>query len=273
MRRSHLLSFFFILASLCALPLTAQSETDVFSQPIEPLTTLDCARCHEQIFIDLRDSGGAHQMVCRDCHDSFHNFKRGLSWDERVPACITCHETPHGEARDMVACLTCHSNAHAPVASLKIDQLEPLCARCHQQPAEQMTHPSAHSDLGCNDCHQKRHGYRPKCIECHEQPHSPFHSSGDCMQCHPVHDVSQLLYGEQISNSACAGCHAEPGRQLKQGHLAHSLLNCTFCHADEHGNTPSCQTCHNTPHSPEMLKEFSGCNACHGGPHDLLPGA
>lgn len=273
MQRSHLLTFFFILTSLFALSTAAQAETDVFSQPIEPLTTLDCARCHEQIFSDLRDSGGAHQMVCRDCHDSFHNFKRGLSWDERVPACTTCHETPHGEDADMVACLTCHSNAHAPVASLKIDQLEPLCARCHQQPAEQMTRPSAHSDLACNDCHQERHGYRPKCIECHEEPHSPFHSSGDCMQCHPVHDVSQLLYGEQISNSACAGCHAEPGQQLKQGHLAHSLLNCTFCHADEHGNTPSCQTCHDTPHSPEMLKEFDGCNACHGGPHDLLPGA
>lgn len=249
------------------------ADSDIYSQPLEPLTTAQCGQCHEQIFIDLRDNGGAHQMVCRDCHDQFHNFKRNLSWEQRVPSCVDCHDTPHGDEAEMVACLNCHSNAHAPVTSLDIGQLEPLCSQCHQQPAEQMGQPSAHSDMGCNDCHQQQHGYLPKCIECHEEPHSPFQSSSDCMQCHPVHNVSEMIYGEQISNNACAGCHTQPGAELKQGHLAHSLLNCTFCHADEHGNTPDCQTCHDTPHNEEMLKDFTGCNECHGGPHNLLPGA
>ena len=252
---------------------SASAETDIFSQKVEPLTTLDCARCHEQVFTDLRDRGGAHKMVCRDCHEQFHTFKRDLGWEQRVPACTSCHGEPHGSEADMIDCLDCHSNPHAPVDSLSLELLEPLCARCHAEPTQQMQQPSAHSELGCNECHQQQHGSLPKCTECHEEPHSPFESNAGCMQCHPVHNVSIMLYSETIPNNACAGCHSQPAQQLKQGHLAHALLNCTFCHADEHGNTPSCQDCHDTPHSPEMLQDFAGCNDCHGNPHDLLPGA
>lgn len=252
---------------------TACADSDIFSQPVEPMTTLECARCHEQVFTDLRDHGGAHKMVCRDCHETFHNFSQKLTWQQRVPACSNCHDYPHGESATMSACLDCHSNAHAPVASLNLAVLEPLCAQCHEQPAKEMALPSAHSDMGCIDCHQQRHGYRPKCTECHEQPHSPFVSSRDCMQCHPVHNVSVLLYTDSISNSACAGCHDKAGSDLQQGHLAHALLNCTFCHAAEHGAIPTCQDCHDTPHSADMLKGFDGCNGCHGNPHNLLPGS
>ncbi len=81
------------------------------------------------------------------------------------------------------------------------------------------------------------------------------------------------LYSDTIDNSACGGCHEEPANALKQGHLAHSLLNCTFCHADEHGAIATCSDCHDTPHSAEMLEGFSGCNDCHGNPHNLLPGS
>ena len=249
------------------------ADSDVFSQPVEPMTTLECARCHEQVFTDLRDRGGAHKMVCRDCHETFHNFSQTLSWKDRVPACSSCHDYPHGKSDTMTACLTCHRNAHAPVASLNLATLEPLCSSCHEQPAKEMSHPSAHSDMACNECHQQRHGYLPKCIECHEEPHSAFISSKSCMQCHPVHNVSIMLYNDNIDNSACAGCHEEPASDLKKGHLAHALLNCTFCHADEHGAIATCADCHDTPHSAEMLKEFHGCNDCHGNPHNLLPGS
>lgn len=263
---------------LCSLFLMAISvfsvnaEVDVFEQKVEPLTTADCARCHEQQFADLRDHGDAHKMDCRECHEQFHSAKRGLTWDQLVPACSNCHDEPHGSEPAMTACLSCHSNAHAPVASLSLDQLEPFCADCHTEPAQQMQQDSAHADLSCNDCHQQQHGYLPQCIECHTEPHSTFESSAGCMQCHPVHNVSIMLYSDEIPNNACAGCHSQPAQKLEQGHLAHAELNCTFCHADEHGNTPSCQDCHDTPHSSEMLQDFASCNDCHGDPHDLLPG-
>lgn len=258
-----------LFAATCAM---ANAAEDLFSQKVEPFTTLDCARCHEQVFNDLRDHGDAHRMACRDCHETFHSFGRQLQWEERVPSCRSCHDYPHGNAAPMTACLSCHRNAHAPLASLDIATLEPLCAHCHSAAAEQLQQPSAHADLSCNDCHQQQHGYLPKCTECHEQPHSVFESSRGCMQCHPVHNVSQLLYADDIPNLACAGCHEQPAQQLEKGHLAHSQLRCTFCHADGHGNTASCQECHDSVHSREMLAGFSGCNDCHGGPHALLPG-
>ena len=251
---------------------TADAEIDIFAQQVEPLGTIDCARCHEQAFSSLRDHGGAHKMDCRECHEQFHTTGRNVTWEQRVPACANCHEEPHGSEPEMIACLNCHSNVHAPVASLNIDKLEPLCATCHEAPATEMKQESAHSDMSCNDCHQERHGYLPRCIECHEEPHSTFESSTGCMQCHPVHNVSIMLYSDGIPNQPCAGCHEEAAQKLKQGHLAHAELNCVFCHADEHANIASCQDCHDTPHSPEMLKDFESCNACHGNPHDLLPG-
>ncbi|WP_316348895.1 hypothetical protein [Desulfuromonas acetoxidans] len=271
--RATVFTTLFLLATTLSSAGIANAEDDVFSQSIAPMTTLECARCHEQVFTDLRDQGGAHKMVCRDCHETFHNFSKQLTWQQRVPACSDCHDYPHGESAIMSACLTCHSNAHAPVASLNLNTLEPLCHQCHQQPAEEMTQPSAHSDMTCSECHQDRHGYLPKCTECHEEPHSPFISSKACMQCHPVHHVSDLLYSDAIDNSACGGCHEEPATELKQGHLAHSLLNCTFCHAEEHGAMTTCNDCHDTPHSAEMLEGFSDCNDCHGNPHNLLPGS
>ncbi|MBN2645690.1 MAG: hypothetical protein JXR59_09490 [Desulfuromonadaceae bacterium] len=262
----------FLSALLLAGSQHLQAEEDIYSQDVPPFTTVQCGQCHEAVFNALRDIGGAHRMECRECHETFHNFTRGLSWAERVPACANCHDAPHGDKAPMLDCLSCHVNAHAPIASLPLDRLEPLCARCHEKPAADMAKPSAHSELACSDCHQQKHGYLPKCTECHEQPHNPFVSSQNCMLCHPVHNVSTLSYGEHVPNDGCQGCHSDQVAQLKKGHLAHSLLNCTFCHADEHGMVPTCADCHDTPHSPEMLKGFSGCAACHGNPHDLLPG-
>jgi len=260
------------LTTLMSGKAVAQDETDIFSQQVEPLTTADCARCHVQQFTDLRDRGDAHKMVCSECHEQFHTAKRGLSWEERLPACVTCHDQPHGSSPDMIACLTCHTNAHAPLASLELDILEPLCAKCHPKPAKEMLQPSAHSDMGCNDCHQEKHGNLPKCTLCHEEPHSKFESSRNCMQCHPVHNVSIMLYSDDIGNTPCAGCHAQQAQRLKKGHLAHAKLNCTFCHANKHGNIPSCQDCHEASHNKAMMKDFGSCAGCHGNAHDLLPG-
>ncbi len=250
---------------------SAASEEDVFSQSVVPLTTLECAKCHELAFNSLRDHGGAHKMDCRECHEQFHITKRDIKWEDQVPACANCHEEPHGSDAEMTACLNCHTNVHAPIASLDLEQLEPLCAKCHEKPAQEMQQPSAHSDMGCSDCHQEKHGYLPKCTECHEEPHSTFESSSSCMMCHPVHNVSIMLYSDDIPNTPCAGCHAEAAQQLQDGHLAHAQLKCTFCHANEHGTIATCQDCHDTPHSAAMLEDFDSCNSCHGSPHDLLP--
>ncbi len=248
------------------------AHADIYTEEIPPLTDVECAQCHVPVYTDLKEHGGAHQMGCRECHATFHNFRRSLSWEERVPGCQDCHGTPHGEQDPMEACLACHANAHAPVASLDSAALEPYCSQCHQAQATQLSNPSAHTELGCAGCHAGAHGSVPDCTECHAEPHNPFVSNGTCTSCHPVHDVGRLNYGPDIENKGCSYCHSTQAQDLSAGHLAHSMLNCTFCHAGTHGNVPTCQECHNTPHTTEMREEFNGCTECHGNAHNLLPG-
>lgn len=245
---------------------------DIFSEDIPPLTDVECAQCHVPVYTTLKEDGGAHQMGCRDCHATFHNFARSLTWEERVPACDDCHGAPHGEESPMQECLTCHVNAHAPIASIDTADIEPYCNQCHVAQAEELANPSPHADMGCSGCHYGEHGYVPDCTECHSEPHNPFETNAACTSCHPVHDVSRLDYGTHIDNTACSYCHSTQFNALVKGHLAHSMLNCTFCHANEHGNIPTCQECHDTPHTQDMLEEFDGCADCHGNAHALLPG-
>ena len=245
---------------------------DIYDQDIKPLSTIECARCHYPVFLSLKNHGGKHRQECGECHETYHNFRRGLKWEDRVPACTGCHDTPHGDSPEMKACLKCHENAHAPVYSIKLSTIEPLCGKCHAKPAEQLSkYPSAHSDLSCTDCHHDRHGVIPKCTECHEEPHSKFVDNAHCTRCHPVHMPTNLNYGPHIPNDACADCHNEQFTMLKNGILAHSEMKCVTCHSDEHGNVPSCEDCHGKPHTEEMLKDHKACSDCHGDVHDLKP--
>ena len=50
----------------------AADVADIYQQDVPQMTTLECAKCHLQVFEALRDEGGLHQQQCRDCHDRFH---------------------------------------------------------------------------------------------------------------------------------------------------------------------------------------------------------
>ncbi|MDY0292019.1 MAG: hypothetical protein RBR02_06755 [Desulfuromonadaceae bacterium] len=273
MNRRYRLNVGLLLAcTVVLLSAPALAQADFYAEEIPPFTDVECAQCHVPVYDALKEDGGAHQMGCRDCHATFHNFARSMAWEDRVPACDSCHGTPHGEESPMLECMTCHANAHAPVASLAVASIESYCNQCHAAQAKELANPNAHTDMGCSGCHYAEHGYVPACTECHSEPHNPFESNGTCTSCHPVHDVSRLNYGPQVENIDCSYCHSAQAQALTKGHLAHSMLNCTFCHATEHGNVPTCQECHDTPHTQEMLEEFDGCAACHGNAHALLPG-
>jgi len=260
-----------------ALPLAhvaKAQERDVYSKlpkkMSKEMTTIDCAKCHYDIFMTIREGKGAHRFPCRDCHETFHSFRRGLKYEEVLPKCIDCHEHPHGDSKDMVSCKTCHQKPHAPLKSLDIEQLSPYCGRCHSGPAGQLkTHPGSHSKLSCNDCHNEGHGYIPKCIACHDTPHTKYKSNKGCMQCHPAHMPQEIFVGILVPNDICAGCHEEEAQLLSSGTKAHSRLRCVFCHSDRHGKIPKCQDCHGVPHPKSILKGFKSCQDCHGNPHDL----
>ncbi len=242
----------------------------VYEQEIPEMTTLECAKCHPEAFRTIRDQGGQHQIECQECHTTFHSFKRGLSWEERMPACSACHDAVNGES--FPECYSCHRNAHAPVASLAgVDQLAGQCTTCHGAAAETITqHPSAHTELACSECHYERHGSIPGCNACHPEPHAPYRDNQECISCHAPHAPTQITFQEGIPNRICTSCHGEAGERLAQSDKNHQTLACVFCHAGSHGSATTCRECHGDgPHNPELLKKFAQCQDCHGDAHAL----
>ena len=251
---------------------TSDSEVaTVYQQKVTPLTTLQCAQCHEPVFNKIRDNGGKHQINCRECHETFHAFRPGKKWQEVLPDCGTCHGEAHGA--EFLACLSCHADAHAPIASLvNLTELEKGCETCHaEQKSEVVKYISAHSEVSCGECHHTQHGYKPDCRECHDEPHTAYVDNATCIVCHPVHSPKEINYPSTTENHVCAGCHEEVNQHLVSSHRKHSTLACVFCHADRHAYVPQCTKCHEAVHSAAMLKRFdNNCNECHGEPHALL---
>ena len=263
-----LVTCLFLLGSGVAL---AEGSVDVYQQSVPEMTTLECAKCHVQVFETVRDAGGLHKQECRECHDKFHTFTPGVAWEDRVPSCAGCHEHPHGE--ELIVCLDCHQNAHAPIASLVVaEKLAEMCASCHQEPLQQLQqHVSAHTEQACVDCHQgEQHGERPLCTVCHEEPHTAFVDNASCSACHPPHAPLIVTYDNKVQSTICAGCHQDQQKFQKSSELKHRTLACVVCHPAEHGKILDCQHCHGFgPHNSEMVKKFNGCVDCHGDPHSL----
>ncbi|WP_303722008.1 cytochrome c3 family protein [Malonomonas rubra] len=265
------LFLFGVLLLLSIATAAAEEVVDIYAQEVPKMTTLECAKCHVQVFTDLRDNGGLHKQECRECHDKFHTFTPGVAWEDRVPSCTGCHEYPHGE--DMNACLECHQNAHAPIESLVVaGKLAELCVKCHQEPQTELQQPgNVHGGQECGDCHQgARHGSLPNCSECHDGAHTAYVDNAGCTACHPPHEPNRINYGTDIANDICAGCHVDQFEVLQASEKKHSLLACVVCHAKEHGSITTCQQCHgNGPHNPTLLENFEKCGDCHGDPHRL----
>lgn len=259
------------LLALAGNVMAQEAAVDIYQQDVPEMTTLECAKCHVRVFADIRDAGGLHKQACRDCHEIFHTFTPGVAWEDRVPACGTCHDKPHGE--EMTACKECHQNVHAPITSMVgAEALAESCAICHQdQQLELAQNVSAHTEQTCADCHMgEKHGERPLCTVCHEEPHAEFIDNASCSGCHPAHSPLVIKYDNKVETAICANCHSEQREVQKASARKHRTLACVICHAEEHGNTLDCQHCHGFgPHNPTLLKNFSGCGDCHGDPHGL----
>lgn len=181
-----------LLAILLACGSTSMAgDGDSYSLDVEKMgeemTTIDCARCHYEIFMSIKNGLGAHRIECRECHETFHSFRRGMRYEDVLPACVSCHETPHGESEQMIACRNCHVVPHAPLASLELETLEPLCVSCHADAGARIASGRVdHGKLKCVLCHSNRHGYVPDCKECHGDTHAQEIMEGfeGCLDCH-----------------------------------------------------------------------------------------
>lgn len=251
----------------------AQEAVSPYDKEIEALTTIECGQCHYSIFQALKKSGGLHRIDCVRCHREYHVYNpRKQNYDEIMPECIWCHQSPaggpfHGDEESLPPCLNCHADPHKPLM-IPMGELYSTCAACHaEQGQEVKDYPSMHTEVPCADCHAEKHGYIPGCDMCHES-HSPAveMSSADCMSCHPVHKPTQIAYEADTDSLICAGCHGGVYQMLQDNVTAHTSVPCAECHPS-HGEALSCADCHGQPHPASM--NATNCGECHGIAHDL----
>lgn len=268
---------FLVLMVICAQirPVAAATvEGSIYSAiEVQPLTLVDCVRCHTSHYNWLKDDGGLHQTVaCTECHEIFHAYNPlHNNYGEIMPKCSSCHDLPHSSTEPLTKCLDCHVNPHQPLVSIPVPaDLEGRCPLCHTQVAASLqAEPSMHTEQECSSCHSEKHGRIPLCAECHEN-HSPLAvmETPDCLACHPVHTPLQISYPATQANEVCAGCHAEPFQLLQDRITRHSALGCAKCHPS-HGKLPECQNCHGEPHNAAIHEKYGTCGVCHGIAHDV----
>ena len=247
-------------------------KTPAYSQPIKPLTTADCARCHKYEFNTIKEKGGKHQLKCTFCHEKFRVYNPvKKNWKEIMPKCTNCHPLVHGKR--FSNCERCHSNPHAPKVGMKLNRyFKRNCSKCH--PAEYkltVKYPSKHTKIGCTACHHTVHGYIPRCAECHKGKahYSCVPTDKACERCHNPHKPLAIPpFAKNIPNSICAGCHKVEAKKIATTRSKHHNVPCVACHI-KHKFIPKCTMCHPHPHSKAILKKFPNCLQCHIDVHNL----
>lgn len=229
----------------------------------------DCVKCHTIVVQQVQEAGNKHksEVACMECHDGQH--PPGTQKGALIPKCDQCHEgEPHFELA--ANCLSCHKNPHQPLnIILEGEGQKAACNTCHPQIIQEIdTFQTKHTGFSCSFCHEK-HRYRPDCLDCHD-PHTDGQKFENCVTCHQAHQPLTLAYSKTVANSDCAACHPDIRTDLEAGLTKHAKFQCVFCHADKHGVVPDCQSCHDAPHSEQMLSKFKNCIECHQSAHDLL---
>lgn len=227
------------------------------------LASLPCGQCHVEEPMLINSKGGKHKtaVACWDCHTE--HPPKGT---QAVPACSRCHNGKEHYLLDN--CQGCHANTHAPNDLTLAPDLTKPCLTCHAaQGVELASHPSAHKDLACTECHGK-HREIPSCENCHGK-HSEDMGFASCTTCHPVHQPKEVTYPKDTPSRYCASCHPKAMDQLVVNTTKHHSLECVYCHRDKHKAVPPCYACHGKPHPDQMLKKFKECGDCHSTAHDL----
>ncbi|MDH4319853.1 MAG: hypothetical protein OEV64_15835, partial [Desulfobulbaceae bacterium] len=251
----------------------AFKEMKIYEVDIEPLELTDCIRCHISQTGRLREMGGKHRRVaCTDCHRQFHAYNPPKeNFTDIMPKCSYCHTLQHGENEAVATCLNCHFDPHQPRIVREPEILEGQCRICHPSIGGLLDEkPSKHTERKCSECHSKKHGRKPDCVECH-QNHSPQLelTTAECMQCHPVHTPLEINYPITQVKELCGGCHTKPYEDLRDTVTKHSTLTCAKCHP-KHGYLPECRECHGEQvHHTGIHETKPVCGDCHSIAHKL----
>lgn len=172
---------------------------------------------------------------------------------------------------------------------------------CHPHKATKQNVHKPVKDGECLSCHKPSDQKHPKikkgaflltddgkaglCNECHERKdtkkfvHGPV-ASGDCLECHDVHQSDHRYQLKESGGALCFTCHEKAKFDRKFPHPPIAEGKCTGCH-DPHQSdfkymlkaegSSLCIKCHDqsmfsgkTVHAPVAAGECSSCHATHG---------
>jgi predicted CXXCH cytochrome family protein len=225
-----------------------------------------CSGCHAGPTDDIEQRGAGHKEVeCSDCHEQHPPSEEGV-----IPSCAMCHAPEDGEHYGVEGCESCH-HPHYPmeIDFSGVDDTKQACLTCHTDQGQEMeTHPSEHGALDCKECHLV-HAEALECAECHADAHGQGMSYEECLGCHKPHMPMVVTYGKAVSSSFCVSCHADVGQDIAQSETKHQLLECIYCHENEHKGVVECQGCHGEPHESDISAKHPDCLECHENPHTL----
>lgn len=172
---------------------------------------------------------------------------------------------------------------------------------CHPQKASMQFVHQPVKDGECPSCHKPTAERHPKvkkgafvltdngkaglCSECHERKdtrkfvHGPV-ASGDCLECHDVHQSNNKYQLKEAGSALCFSCHEKASFDRKHPHPPIAEGKCTGCH-DPHQSDNNymlksagsnlCMKCHDksmfsgkTVHAPVAAGECNSCHSTHG---------
>ncbi len=137
------------------------------------------------------------------------------------------------------------------------------CVKCHALETRQIAEEGAAHKLAvnCLDCHSQHRPMNanniPSCADCHVG--TDHYALNTCNECHNPHQPLEVTLTGELKME-CLTCHSQQGEEMDANPSVHSQVSCNYCHADTHGYTPDCMTCH-ASHSPEMA--VTDCATCH----------
>lgn len=175
----------------------------------------------------------------------------------------------------------------------------PSCG-CHNKAVKSFTHTPVR-DGECLSCHKPTAEKHPKvkkgaftltdngkaglCNECHERKnvmkfvHGPV-ASGDCLECHDVHQSDFKAQLKAPGGQLCYMCHEKAQFDRKHAHAPIADGKCTDCHDPHQSNVKFmlkgegknlCLKCHDNAlfngqsvHGPVAKGECTACHAPHG---------
>jgi predicted CXXCH cytochrome family protein len=144
-------------------------------------------------------------------------------------------------------------------ATLKVDD----CIKCHTLEPQQIADDGAAHQLAinCLDCHNQHRPVSPSnipsCADCHAG--AAHYELVSCNGCHNPHKPLKVTLTGELK-AECLTCHTQQGTEMITNPSMHAEVSCNYCHADTHGYTPDCTSCHQ-PHSVTMTN--SDCAVCH----------